>query len=98
VAPHLIDVEVAQVLRRYNAAGEMNDGRCREAFEDLAGMRLVRYAHDSLLPRVWELRHNFTAYDAVYLALAEALEVPLVTRDSALASAPGHQAMVELLG
>ena len=97
VAPHLIDVEIAQVLRRYNAAGEIDDRRCQEALFDLADIPLVRYPHDFLLRRVWELRHNVTAYDAVYVALAEALDVPLVTRDSGLASAPGHEANVELL-
>ena len=97
LAPHLIDVEIAQVLRRYNAAGEMDDRRCREALADLADMPLVRYPHEFLLPRVWELRHNVTAYDAVYVALSEALDAPLVTRDSGLASAPGHEATVELL-
>jgi len=95
-APHLIDVEIAQVLRRYQAAGQMDDQRCREALADLFDLPLVRYPHDFLLPRVWELRHNLTAYDAVYLALAEALEVPLVTRDSGLAGSPGHRVAVEL--
>ena len=97
VAPHLIDVEVAQVLRRYHAAGEFEDQRGREALTDLADMPLTRYPHDFLLPRIWELRHNVTAYDAAYLALAEALDAPLVTRDGRLASAPGHYVPIELV-
>ena len=97
MAPHLIDVEVAQVVRRYNSAGEIDDVRGREALADLLDMPLTRYPHGFLLHRVWELRHNVTAYDAVYVALAEAMEIPLVTRDAALASAPGHGATIELL-
>ncbi len=58
---------------------------------------LIRYPHDLLLPRIWELRHNLTAYDAVYVALAEALDAPLVTRDAALAAAHVHTATIELL-
>ena len=95
--PHLLDVEIAQVLRRYCAPGEIDEQRGREALIDLTDMPLARYPHDLLLLRVWELRHNVTAYDAVYLALAEALDVPLVTRDARLASTPGHRAPVELL-
>ncbi len=96
-APHLVDVEVAQVLRRYAIAGEADAGRCRTALDDLAGLPLTRYAHDFLLPRVWELRDNLSAYDAVYVALAEALDAPLLTRDRRLTNAPGHRARVELV-
>jgi len=95
-APHLLDLEVAQVLRRYCLSGDLDGDRASQALDDLANLRLVRYPHDEFLPRVWELRHNVTAYDAVYLALAEALSAPLVTRDRRLASAPGHEACVEL--
>jgi predicted nucleic acid-binding protein len=96
-APHLLDVEVAQVLRRYTLAGEVAAERCRAALGDLAGLPLSRYAHDFLLPRVWELRGNLSAYDAVYIALAEALDAPLLTRDQRLANAPAHRARVELV-
>jgi predicted nucleic acid-binding protein len=95
-APHLLDVEVAQVLRRYAAAREMTPERGREALTDLADFPLHRYSHDVLLPRMWELRHNVTAYDAAYLALAETLIAPLVTCDARLASAPRHTAKVEV--
>lgn len=96
-APHLLDVEVGQVLRRYARTGEVSDERAGQALADLADLPLVRYPHDLLLTRVWELRHNLTAYDAVYVALAELLGAPLVTRDARLAMAPGHQAQVELV-
>ena len=95
-APHLIDVEVAQVLRRYAATGQIQPARCRDALGDLSDLPLSRYPHDVLLPRVWELRHNLTAYDAVYVALAEALDAPLLTCDRRLAAAPGHHARVDL--
>ncbi len=96
-APHLVDVEVAHVLRRYASAGEIDRERGREALADLADFPLRRYAHDFLLPRVWELRNNLTAYDAVYVALAEALDAPLLTRDQRIAAAPGHHARIELV-
>lgn len=95
-APHLIDVEVAQVLRRFAAAGDLTAERGLAALSDLAEWPLSRYAHEPLLERVWQLRQNVTAYDAVYLALAEALEAPLVTCDRRLAAAPGHEARVEV--
>lgn len=96
-APHLIDVEVAQVVRRYAANGEIDGDRGRQALADLADLSLQRYPHDLLLPRIWDLRSNLTAYDAAYVALAEALEAPLLTRDRRLASAAGHRARVDLI-
>jgi predicted nucleic acid-binding protein len=95
-APHLIDIEVAHVLRRYALAGDMSAQRGDEALEDLADLSLRRYPHEVFLPRVWELRANLSAYDAIYVALAEALDAPLFTRDRRLAGAPGHRARVEL--
>lgn len=86
-APHLIDVEVAQVLRRYATMGEIDDQRGTEALADLADFPIRRYPHDFLLTRVWTLRNNFTAYDAVYVALAEALNAQFLTRDQRLAAA-----------
>lgn len=96
-APHLLDLEVAQVLRRYCASGEMDDERGREALRDLADIPINRYPYDVFLPRIWELRPNMTAYDAAYVALAETLPAPLLTRDTRLASAPGHAAIIELI-
>ena len=96
-APHLLDLEVAQVLRRYAASGEIDPQRGAQALEDLADLPLARYPHDVFLPRVWELRNNLTAYDAAYVALAEVLEAPLVTRDAALASPRIHRARVEVM-
>ena len=96
-APHLIDVEIAQVLRRYEAAGAVDPERSRAALADWSSFPVNRYPHDFLLPRVWELRHNLTAYDAFYVALAEALHAPLLTRDRCLAAAAGHDAQVQLV-
>jgi predicted nucleic acid-binding protein len=96
-APHLLDVEVAQVLRRYALADMLSVQRGAEALEDLADFPIARYPHQPFLSRIWDLRHNVTAYDAAYLALAEALAAPLVTRDAKLASAAGHQARIELV-
>ena len=95
-APHLLDVEVAQVLRRYALAGQLDDRRGQEALQDLADLPIERYPHDVLLGRAWELRENLTVYDAVYVALAELLEATLVTADQRLAESPGHSADVEV--
>ena len=96
-APHLIDAETAQILRRYARAGEIGDRRGREALADLADLPIQRYRHIYLLPRIWDLRHNLTAYDTVYVALAEVLDAPLVTRDRRLSRAAGHDAEIEVL-
>jgi predicted nucleic acid-binding protein len=96
-APHLLDVEVAQVLRRYVRSGQIGEARGAEAITDLGDLRTERHPHDPFLSRIWELRHNLTAYDAVYVALAEALAAPLLTRDGRLANAPGHRAEIELI-
>lgn len=95
--PHLLDVEVAQVLRRYVRNKTISAQRAEEALEDLAEMPLSRYPHDMLLPRIWELRETLTAYDAAYVVLAELLGAALVTCDSKIASAPGHRAKVEVI-
>jgi predicted nucleic acid-binding protein len=96
-APHLLDLEIVQVLRRYRRNGELQAARAAEALEDLRDLPLVRYPHAPFVPRIWQLRDSLTAYDAAYVALAEALEAPLITRDSRLASAHGHRAKIELL-
>ncbi len=95
-APELIDLEIAQVLRRYERLGALSATRADEAFADWTALPLERYAHRLLLPRVWELRANLTAYDAAYVALAELLDATLLTCDAALARAP-HGAKVELV-
>jgi predicted nucleic acid-binding protein len=96
-APHLLDLEVTQAIRRFAAISAIDGQRGRAALDDLADFPLQRYPHDMLLPRVWELRHNLTAYDAVYVALAEALSAPLLTRDRRLAASPGNYARIELV-
>lgn len=96
-APHLLDVEVAQVLRRYVRDKAITARRAQEALEDLADMPLSRYPHDLLIPRIWELRANLTAYDAAYVALAELLDARLLTCDGKIASASGHHAIVDVV-
>lgn len=96
-APYLLDVEVAHALRRQVARGELPVERGREALEDLADLALERYPHAPLLGRMWELRSRLTAYDATYVALAEELDAPLVTRDARLARAGGHGARVQVI-
>jgi len=96
-APHLIDVEITQVLRRCVHEKRITPERGEEALQDLGDLRLHRYPHDFLIPRMWELRATLTAYDASYVALAEALDAPIFTCDRKIASAPGHHAKVEVV-
>ncbi|HEY3974465.1 MAG TPA: type II toxin-antitoxin system VapC family toxin [Candidatus Sulfotelmatobacter sp.] len=95
-APHLIDVEVGQVLRRLAREGTVSTNRAAQAIQDLLDLRLARYPHFVLLPRIWQLRNNFSAYDAAYVALAEELNATLVTRDAGMSSAPGRSVSIEL--
>ena len=95
-APHLLDLEVTQVLRRLLSEDVVPAKRADEAVRDLLDLRIARYPHLVLLPRIWQLRHNFSAYDAAYIVLAEKLGAPLITRDRRLASASGHAAVIEL--
>jgi predicted nucleic acid-binding protein len=94
--PHLFEVEVLHALRRHNLGGALPAKRARLALNRLRQTRLIRYPHTLFLSQIWELRENLTAYDAAYVALAEALKAPLVTTDMRLAQAPGNNATVEL--
>jgi predicted nucleic acid-binding protein len=95
-APHLIDVEILHALRRIAMRGEISEDRAADVRSDFADTAIVRYGHLPLSDRMWELRHNLSAYDAAFVALAELLDVPLVTCDGRVASASGHDAHVEL--
>lgn len=97
-APHLLDVEVLHGLRRLALRGQMSRTRSDEALQDLLDVDVSLYPHAPLAGRIWELRENLTAYDAAYVALAEALDAPLITTDGRLARASGHRATVELYG
>lgn len=97
VAPHLIDAEVLGVIRRRWLAGDLDDTAAAQAVHDLAGWPGERYRHRALLPRAWELRRSVRSWDALYVALAEALEAPLVTLDSRLAAADGPRCAIEIL-
>lgn len=95
-APHLLDVEVTSVLRGLELGGALTPARAHEALADHWSFVIQRHELEPLTDRVWELRHQFTSYDAAYIALAEALECPLVTCDTKLVS-PGHRAEVLLM-
>ncbi len=96
-APHLLDAEVGQVLRRLVASRALSLPRARGALDDLAALPIQRFAHGPLLARAFDLRHNTSVYDALYVVLAEGLRVPLLTRDRALAAIPGHRAKIIVL-
>jgi predicted nucleic acid-binding protein len=94
IVPHLLDVEVVNALRGLVAGQRIDSHRSVQILAGLVALRAERYAHTPLLGRIWELRHNFTAYDAVYIALAEATGSVLYTCDAKLCK--GHRAKVAL--
>jgi predicted nucleic acid-binding protein len=96
-APHLLDAEVGHLLRRHVLTGVASLARARLALETFMALPIERYAHATLLPRAFGLRDNATFYDALYLALAEALNAPLLTRDKRLARIPGIAAQVRVV-
>ena len=87
-APHLVDTEVAHALRKHVSGGRLDEGRAAEALVDLDQFPLDRYPARPLLARIWELRHNLSGYDATYVALAEALDAPLITSERRLLGLP----------
>src|SRR5882757_10791798 len=95
-APHLLDLEVAQVLRRLVREGSVSAPRADQAIQDLLDLRVTRYPHFVFLPRIWRLRDNFSAYDAAYIALTEKLGATLITRDGRLASTSARLVSIEL--
>ena len=96
-APHLIDLEVAQTLRKLARAQKISTSLALQVLDDFRDMDITRYGHEGFLPRIWGLRDTCTAYDAVYVALAESLAATLITHDPKLAAAHGHNARIELL-
>lgn len=96
-APHLVDAEVGQCLRRFALRGEMSAARADSLLEELISLPIFRYPHMGLLSRAFMFRSNVTVYDGLYLALAEALRVPLLSGDAAMRGVPGSNAVVEIL-
>ena len=94
-APELVDLEVASVLRRQRRQDGLNERRAAQALSDLADMPLQRASHRTLIQRCWELRDNLTIYDAVYVALAEAMDTTLLTGDARLSRSTGPRCTIE---
>ena len=95
--PALLDIEVAQAVRGCYLGGLLEEARANKSIEHLANLNVARWPNAPLLPRVWSLRHNFTAYDAAYVALAESLDATLLTCDAALADNPAAGCNVQLV-
>ena len=96
-APHLMDIEVTQALRRLTLLKEITPTRAKTALGDYAALLIERSPQYDFLLRIWDLRDSVTAYDAAYVTLAEALEAPLLTCDGKLARSHGHRAKIELV-
>lgn len=96
-APHHVDLEVLSTLRRWVRQNEMDDARANESVRIHRALRIERHDPAHFIERIWTLRHNLTPYDAAYVALAEALDAPLLTSDARLARSTGHQARIELV-
>jgi len=96
-APHILDLEVLSVFRRYDRLRQLTAETIADALGNFRALVITRHRHNELLDRVWELRDNLTTYDAAYVALAERLDAPLVTTDARLARSSGHRATIELL-
>lgn len=97
IAPHLLDIEVVHALWKTHRRGEATDEQVREAIVEFGSFPIARRTHELLLGRIWLLRQNITTYDATYVALAEHLEAPLLTRDRRLANSSGHAARIEYI-
>jgi predicted nucleic acid-binding protein len=95
--PHLASIETASVIRGWARGGRVDTSEAVDAIDRLSELAAERYDHEPFLSRVWELRHNLTAYDALYVALAEALDAPLVTCDARLGRAPLTGVTIEVI-
>jgi predicted nucleic acid-binding protein len=95
-APHMVDVETMNVIRKYHLDGRLDETAARQAVEDLELWPGERFAHTRLIPRAWELRNNVRGWDAFYVALAEALDATLLTLDERLSRALGPRCRIEV--
>ena len=95
-APHLLDVEVLHVIRRFNRTNQLTAARAEQALDDLGALAIARYGHEILRPAIWRLRNSLSAYAAAYVALAELLDAPIITCDARLARSHGHGAIFQL--
>jgi predicted nucleic acid-binding protein len=96
-SPHLLDIEVTHALRRLVQREDITVVRAGQALADFSLLHIERHGHQALTARIWQLRDSMTAYDGAYVALAEALDAPLVTCDARLARAHGHRARIEIV-
>jgi predicted nucleic acid-binding protein len=96
-APHLLDIEIISALRRLAQREEISIKRAEQVLADFSQLLIQRHGHQQLTERIWQFRESLTAYDGAYVALAEALDAPLLTCDAKLAHAHGHHAKIELV-